>query len=154
MIRKYYGASPLHLAGHLLAIAVAAFAFSKILDPVFAPFPLNLALWFVGGALIHDLVLLPAYSAVDGAARRVLPADVLNHVRFPAAISGVTLLVYFPLILERQPQNFERALGEAPPDYLARWLWFTLALFVASGVVLAVRRLTGSRAAAARRPAP
>lgn len=154
MIRRRYGASPLHLAGSLCAIAVAAWALSKMFDPAFAPFPVILALWLVGGALIHDLVLLPAYSAADAAARRVLPADVLNHVRFPAAISGVILLVYFPLILERQPQNFERALGEPPPDYLARWLWFTAALFVVSAAVYVVRRVTGSHAAAARQSAP
>ncbi len=154
MIRRLYGASPLHLAGHLLAIGVAAWALSKMFDPVFAPFPLNLALWLVGGALLHDLVLLPAYSAVDAAGRRVLPAGVLNHIRVPAAVSGIVLLVYFPLILERQPQNLERALGEAPPDYLTRWLWFTAALFVLSMGVFAVRRLTGGRPAAGRPPVP
>jgi hypothetical protein len=154
MIRRLYGASPLHLAGHLAAIAVAAWALSKAFDPVSAPYPVNLALWLVGGALLHDLVLLPSYSAVDAGARRVLPADVLNHVRVPAAVSGIVLLVYFPLILERQPQNFERALGEAPPDYLARWLWFSAALFVLSAVIFAARRLRGERSAARRRPAP
>ncbi len=142
------------LAGHVAAIAVAAWAFSHMFDPEFAPFPLNLAVWFVGGALLHDLVLLPAYSAADGVARRVLPAGVLNHIRIPAAVSGVVLLVYFPRILDRQPQNFERALGQAPPDYLARWLWFTAALFVLSAGVYAVRRLTAARPAAARRSGP
>lgn len=144
----------IRLAGHAAAIVVAAWAFSHMFDPEFAPFPLNLALWFVGGALLHDLVLLPAYSAADGAARRVLPADVLNHVRIPAAVAGAVLLVYFPRILDRQPQNFERALGEAPPDYLARWLWLTAALFVLSAVVYTVRRLTAGRPAAARRSGP
>ncbi len=142
----------MRLAGHLLAIAVAAWALSHMFDARFAPYPLNLALWLVGGALLHDLVLLPAYSAADAAARRVLPADVLNHVRVPAAVSGIVLLVYFPLILDRQPRNFERALGYAPPDYLARWLWFTAALFATSAVLFAVRRLPAGRPAPARRP--
>ena len=134
MIRRVYGAGPLHLLGHLAAIAVAAYALSRAFQPRFAPQPVNLAAWLLGGALLHDLVLLPAYSTVDQLAQRALRADrcravpVLNHVRVPAVLSGVVLLVYAPRILDRQPQNVVNALGHGPPDYLARWLIVTGAL--------------------------
>lgn len=142
------------LLGHLAAATVVAFALAQMFQPDIAPFPLNLVLWLFAGALIHDLVLLPGYSAADRALRAVAPADAVNHVRFPAAVAGVTLLAYFPRILDRQPQNYERALGHPPPDYLGRWLAFTAALFALSAVAYAARRLTGARPAAGRRPGP
>ena len=75
-----------------------------------APQPLNLALWLFLGALVHDLLLLPLYSGADALIRR-LPAPLINHVRFPVAISAVLLLVWFPLILQRQPSGYVNALG-------------------------------------------
>jgi hypothetical protein len=161
MMRRRYGAGPLHLLGHLLAIAVAAYALARAFQPRFAPQPVNLAAWLLAGALLHDLVLLPAYTGLDRLAQRALRADgrravpVLNHVRIPAVLSGVLLLVYAPRILDRQPQNVVNALGHRPPDYLGRWLALTAALAAGSAAVYVVR---ASRAAAARRsgrsPAP
>jgi hypothetical protein len=135
--------------GHLALIAVVAWALAQMFDVSVAPQPLNLALWLALGALVHDLLLLPAYAAVDALIRR-LPPPLINHVRFPAAISAVLLLVWFPLILNRQPANYVNALGHDPPDYLGRWLAVTAGLFVVSALVFAVRRLTASRAGAPR----
>jgi hypothetical protein len=161
MIRRAYGAGPLHLLGHLLAIAVAAYALARAFQPRLAPQPLNLAAWLLAGALLHDLVLLPAYTGLDRFAQRALGADrrravpILNHLRVPAVLSGVVLLVYAPRILDRQPQNIVNALGHRPPDYLGRWLAVTAALALGSAAIYAIR---ASRAAAARRsgrsPAP
>jgi hypothetical protein len=149
MMRRY-GASPLHLLGHVALIAVAGYALSRAFQPRFAPQPLNLAAWLVGGALVHDLLLLPAYSLLDAVVRRTLPPPLLNHVRIPLALSGVVLLVYAPRILDRQPQNVVNALGEPPPDYLARWVLLTVGLFATSALVYAFR---AARAARRRRPA-
>ncbi|MBJ7328368.1 MAG: hypothetical protein JHC95_00635 [Solirubrobacteraceae bacterium] len=140
--------------GQLAMFAVVGFALAQMFQPRVAPEPLNLALWLVGGALVHDLLLLPGYSAVDSGLRRFLPAGALNFVRVPLAIAGLTFLLFIGLILDRQPGNYERALGHPPPDFLGRWLLFCGALFAGSAVLYAARRLTGGRSAAARRSAP
>ena len=111
-------------AGHILLIAATAWLLAQMFHVNVAPQPLNLV--------------------------RRLPAPVINHVRFPVAISAVLLLVWFPLILQRRPSGYVNALGREPPDYLGRWLAVTAGLFVLSGVVYAVRRLTASRAGAPR----
>jgi hypothetical protein len=135
--------------GHLVLIAITAWVLAQMFHVNVAPQPLNLALWLVLGALVHDLLLLPLYAGADALMRR-LPGPLVNHVRFPVAISAVLLLVWFPLILQRQPSGYVNALGRQPPDYLGRWLAVTAGLFVLSALVLAVRRLTASRAGAAR----
>lgn len=140
-LRRIYGGSPLHLVGHLVLIGVAAYVLSIMFRPEFAPQPWNLVLWLLGGAVLHDLVVLPAYSAVNaGAARGWGSRPGLNYVRVPLILSLVLLLVFFPRITNQQPQNFERALGYAPPDYFARWLLITGVLFAGSLIVWLVRR--------------
>ena len=94
---------------------------------------MNLVLWLVGGAILHDLVFLPLYSLLDRAAQAVTGPHV-NYVRVPAAISGVLLLVYFPLILGKAPAAYERNTGHPPPDYAVRWLAITAAVFAVSAV--------------------
>ncbi len=136
--RRRYGGSPLHFVAHACAIAVGAYALSQILDPRFSE-PLNLAAWLLGGALLHDLVLLPMYTALDAAARMLLREHV-NHVRFPAVIAAVLFLAYFPLITGHGRENYLRASGHEPPDYLARWLAITAALFLASALLYVARR--------------
>jgi hypothetical protein len=153
-MRRRYGNGPLHLAGHLALVALAAWVLWHMFGSDVAPRPLNLLLWLALGALVHDLVLLPAYSLVDRAVRR-LPADLVNHVRFPLALSGLLLLVWFPLILERQPGAYVNALGRQPPDFLGRWLAVSAGLFILSALVFALRRAAGrGRAAPPARPAP
>ncbi len=137
------------LAGHVLLIAITAWLLAQMFRVAIAPQPLNLALWLALGAVAVDLLLLPLYSGADALIRR-LPAALINHVRFPVAISAVLLLVWFPLILQRQPSGYVNALGREPPDYLGRWLAVTAGLFVLSALVLAVRRLMASRAGAPR----
>ena len=69
--RRLYGASPLHLVAHLLAFLVAAWAIGQILD---GGMFINWIAWFVGAALLHDLVLLPLYSSLDRGLGIVAPA--------------------------------------------------------------------------------
>jgi hypothetical protein len=150
--RRRYGASGVHLAAHLTAFAIAAYALAQALGGRGAR---DVVVWLVAGALLHDLVLVPAYSAADWATRRVVRGRVpaINHVRVPAVISGVLLLVYFPLVLSRAPGNIERATGHRPADYGLRWLIVTAVLFAASGLLYAARvRAAGARAR--RRPGP
>jgi hypothetical protein len=152
--RRRYGASPWHLAGHVAALAVAAYALSRVLDPRFSR-GLNVVVWLVGAAIAHDLVLVPAYSALDALARRCVAGrgarsgvSALNHLRFPAAISGALLLVYFPLVFAKADGNYVRATGHHVSGFGARWLAITGGLFALSGLAYVVR----ARRARARGP--
>ena len=64
---------------------------------------------------------------------RAVPA--INHLRFPAAMSGAMLLVFFPLILVRADGNYVRATGHHVTGFAGRWLAITAGLFLASGLV-------------------
>ena len=84
-------------------------------------------------------------------APRAVPA--INHLRFPAAISGAMLLVYFPLILVRADGNYVRATGHHVTGFAGRWLAITAGLFLASGLVYLVRvRASRARAPPSTRP--
>ena len=144
-LRRRYGASPLHLIGHLLALGIAVYAVSKVLHPRYSR-GLNYLVWLVGGAVLHDLVLAPAIALVDRL-MRALPPAMVNHVRFPAAISGAMFLVYWPLILVRADGNHVRATGRHVEGFAARWLLITAGLFLASGIVYAARAAGRGRAA-------
>lgn len=143
-MRKAYGASPAHLVGHLVLLALAAFVFAKLLDArAFA----NLLLWFVGAALLHDFVLAPGYLAVD---RLLVRAPrVVNHVRIPLLVSGLLLLVWFPLILALSAGGYERVAGIPVEGYATRWLGVSAALFALSALAFmgraAVRRRRDGR---------
>ena len=54
--RRLYGSNPLHLIGHLVVFFIAGFAIVQILA---GGAWVNWIAWFVGAALLHDLVLLP-----------------------------------------------------------------------------------------------
>ncbi|MET8294183.1 hypothetical protein ABZW02_08935 [Streptomyces sp. NPDC005180] len=138
--RRRYGASPLHLLLLLASFALACYAGLRLLDGD----ALGVSLWFVGAALLHDLVLLPLYAFADLAVQRPLAAGArgrrtdVNHVRVPAFVSGVLLLVYWPLVLGRVG-HFTASTGLPDDVFLGRWLLITACLFAASAAVLAVR---------------
>ncbi len=114
---------------------------------------LGVVLWFVGAALLHDLVLLPLYSAADRAVTGGLGAarhrEWTSYVRFPAACSGLLLLVWFPLIGGRVDASYAGVTGLSADGFLARWLLITAGLFGGSALLLAGRLL---RSATKRRP--
>jgi hypothetical protein len=156
--RRAYGESPLHLLAQLAGFAVAVYAFSQILRPASTQV-VSLLLWFVGGALLHDLVFVPIYLVLDLVARLGLQDHALrrvraiNHVRFPLAMSFVMFLTCFPLILSRAPNNYVRAGAQQPADYLGRWLAITAVLFVASALIYAIRLRLDARQQARHEPA-
>lgn len=75
VLRRLYGRGPLHLLGHLAVIAVTAYALSIMFQMRFAPQPLNLALWLLGGAILHDVVFLPLYGVANALFSRGLGAS-------------------------------------------------------------------------------
>jgi hypothetical protein len=147
--RARYGASPLHLLGHLAAFAIAYYALSEVLLSKYSH-PVNWVAWFAGGALLHDLVFLPVYAILDAVARRGARdhprrrVNAINHIRVPVVMAGTMFLVYFPLILGDGRENYVNDVGHGPPDFLARWLLICAALFGASALAYAVR-LRGGR---------
>lgn len=143
--------SPFALLLLACSFALAAYAGVRLLaDDWF-----GVALWFVGAALLHDLVLLPLYTALDRAVVRGLGAvrrrNRALYVRVPAALSGLLLLVWFPLVGGRVGRRYESATGLSADVFLARWLLITVVLFGGSALVLALRS-AGARRAAKRRP--
>jgi hypothetical protein len=147
-VRRRYGASPLHLVGHVLAIAIAVYAVSRVLQPRYSR-GLNYLVWLLGGAVVHDFVLAPTLALLDRLVR-ALPRSAINHVRFPAVVSGAMLLVYWPLILVRADGNHVRATGQHVEGFATRWLLITAGLFLTSAIVYAAR--AAARGRAARRP--
>jgi hypothetical protein len=117
----------------------------------------NFILWFAGAALLHDLVLLPLYSLLDWVARAprhhhhrhhhrsVREIALTNHIRTPALISGVLLLVYFPAILGLTDANYLAATGHHPAGYTRNWLEITGVLFAASALLYAIRVMRAKR---------
>ena len=88
--RARYGASPVHLLAHLALLPLAAWALLTVLDFRAAS---NVVLWLVGAVILHDLVLLPAYSALDRVARVAVPGAI-NYVRVPGGLALLSLLVF------------------------------------------------------------
>ncbi len=154
-LTRWYGAHPLHLLALMGSFAVAGYAAVRLV----AERPVGVALWFLGAAVGHDLVLLPLYAIAQGtvvaAWRRRWPrlpiVPWVNYVRVPVALSALLLLVWSPLIF-RLSNNYEGTTGLSSSGYLGRWLLVSGALFFASAVALAVR-LRGVRRSN-RRPAP
>lgn len=105
--------------------------------------PAELTRWIVGGALVHDLLLVPVVLAVATGLRRVVPAVAWPPVRWALALTGVLVLVGWP---------FVRGYGQAPsvPSLLARDYGEGLAVAVAVVWLVAAAWL----AVRAHRPAP
>ena len=152
--RARYGASPLHLLLVLCSFALAGYAGVRLLDGD----TLGVVLWFVGAAVVHDLVLVPLYSAADralragtawagkGVGRETAWREQINYVRVPAVVSLLLLAVWNPLILDRVG-HYASYTGLKPGVFMGRWLLVTAALFAVSAVCLVVRALRGRRRA-------
>lgn len=150
-LRRWYGEGPLQLLVLLASFALAGYAGVRLLDGDW----LLIAVWFVGAALVHDLLFVPAYALADRALRaatgRRERREWLNFVRVPAFLSGLLLLVWFPLITG-QVERYESATGLPAGVYLVRWLIVTAVLFAGAALcrVLQVRR--ARRSARKERP--
>jgi len=170
--RNLYGAGPLHLLALLACFAIAAAGVVGLYEDSFG-FK-SVVEWFIAAVLVHDLVLLPAYSLLDRVAfshardrsavrapaprrrRTVLPASAIPFVRVPAILSGLLLLVFFPLIL-RRGSLYQSITGLTQNIYLGRWLASTGVLFALSAlayVIASVLRRRSGRDAAGSSDAP
>lgn len=140
--------SPLQLALLVCSFALAGYAGTRLLTGD----RYGIVLWFVGAALLHDLVLLPLYAGLDRAAVRAFGAvgrrEWAGYVRVPAALSGLLLLVWFPLIGGRTADRYRSATALSADGFLGRWLLITAVLFGGSALLLLLRL----RRATKRRP--
>lgn len=150
--KRLYGAGPLHLVGVLACLGVAGLAIRRWFD-VGGHDARVILTWFVALALAHDLVFLPAYSLLDRLlsrhpAKRHGPVRFSRarlHLRVPALLSALLLLVFAPLILNKSSGEYAGRAGLSSHAFLGRWLIATACLFALSGVVYLVRVLVCKR---------
>ena len=148
---RWYGASPLHLLALLACFGLAGYAATRLVSS----HPVAVAVWFLGAVIGHDLLLMPLYSLADRSVMAAfrhrapeLPALAwINYIRVPAALSGLLLLVWFPLIL-RLPAPYSSSTGLSADPYVWHWLAVTGTLFLLSAVAFALRLRRQSRTAA------
>ncbi|MDI5967836.1 hypothetical protein POF50_000455 [Streptomyces sp. SL13] len=141
---RVYGEPPRHLVILLLSFAVCGYALVRLLRTEW----LSVLEWVVGAAILHDVVLVPLYGGADWLLHKGVRAGkplsrsrlaVVNHLRVPAFLSLLTLLVYWPSISRNAGTNYRRATGLSPDVFWPRWLLVTAVLFAASAALLALR---------------
>lgn len=149
LARRWYGEGPLHLVLMAASFALAGYAGVRLL----AGDTFGVVVWFVGAALVHDLVLVPLYASADLLLRRGPGrcSGSVNHVRVPAFLSGLLLLMWFPLIT-RQAERYEPYSGLSPDVFLGNWLLITAVLFLGSGLLLVFRTVRLRRSETKERP--
>ncbi len=148
--RRLYGDRPLHLLVLLGCFLVSGYAASRIVGD---PAALRIAAWFLGSAIVFDLVLSPLLALADRGLtalrgrRRLGGGGVspVNYVRVPALLSGLLLLIYAPVIFQRSEPPYFAASGLDQDPYLDRWLAITAGIFAASLLAYVVARLRARR---------
>lgn len=149
---RLYGARPLHALTMCLSIALAGYVLIVVDVPSLwnnQTWWQSIAVWFIGAAIIHDLVLFPLYALADlsltsglavlrrhGPVRAPLVSP-LNYIRVPVLATGLILLLFFPGILEQGSQTFTAATGLTQQPYLQRFLLLTAAFFAVSALAYA-----------------
>jgi len=132
----------------VVGLGVVAFGLTGLLDHL--PDATNWALWFFGGLLIHDGLIVPTVAVVSVVLGWILPTRVLPVVQGTLVVAGVMVLVSVPVVggwgrLANNPSL-------DPLDY-RRNLAIVLAIVVAIGGLLLLRALR-RRPAPGRRPPP
>lgn len=141
---RLYGGRPLHLLAHLALLPLCGWALVQVFSVSSAKAAVGIATWLAAAAVLHDLVLVPLYSAGDGAARRILH-DAVNYVRVPAGLSLLMLLVFWGTIAGKGEDAYRAVSGRSFDGYAMRWLLVTAVLFAFSGLIYLLRRGGGSR---------
>lgn len=150
-LRAAYGASSLHFLAAIASFAIAGYAFFRIVEN---PSAVGTIAWFAAAIVAHDLIAFPLYSGLNLIASRGLGGGrrhaarlvpVINHVRIPAFLALLSLLLFFPEILGLDSRNYERDTGLGTGVFLGRWLGLCAVLFLGSALIYAVRLRRASR---------
>jgi hypothetical protein len=153
--KRWYGANPLHLLALIGCLALTWYAGARLLHAK----PVDVFIWFAGAVVGHDLILLPLYALADKSVTTVfrhrppkLPTvPWINYLRVPVVLSGLLLLLWFPLIF-KIPSRFPSYTDLSLDPYLGHWLAVTGALFLLSAVALAARLRPGRQPVVPYRP--
>ena len=156
----FYGSNPLHLLGTVAAWALAGYAVT-----VLGPRALwnstvwwqSIAVWFLAAVIGHDLVLFPLYALADrsltaalatvrsrraGPSPRVSP---LNYLRVPTLAAGLSLVLFFPGIIQQGKATYSAATGQSQEPFFGRWLLLVAALYGFSALAYAARLAVAGR---------
>ena len=117
---------PGRILAYLFGFALAGYAAWRLVPPN----PIGVVAWFAAVIVAHDLVLLPLYGSTHhgmlAVFRRRGWLRWFVHLRVPAMMSGIMLLVFFPLILDSSV-------------HAQRWILLSIGLFAVSGLWLVCR---------------
>jgi len=150
--RVRYGESLFHLVVMLASFALCGYALVRLL----AGSGGRVAAWVAGAAAVHDLLLVPLYGGADWLLRRAvragrprspLRAAAVQHVRVPAFVSLLLLLVHWPLISGASGPRYRTATLLDPGVFPGHWLLITAVLFAGSGALFALRVRRAARGA-------
>jgi hypothetical protein len=156
----FYGSNPLHLLG-----TVAAWALAGYVVTVLGPQALwnskvwwqSIAVWFLAAVVAHDLVLFPLYALADRSVSAALAAlrnrwagpsprvSPLNYLRIPTLAAGLSLLLFFPGIIQQGQASYSAATGQSQQPFFGRWLLLVAALYGFSALAYAARLSVAGR---------
>lgn len=146
-LRRHYGAGPVHLVLSAVCLAFAGYLVWVVLP---APNSARIFIWIALAAGVHDVLLWPLYTLLDRALTRTRTRNEkqrqpavpwINHVRVPAVLSAVMLLISFPLVLRHSEPAYHAASGLTEQPYLGRWLVLSGSAFAASALMYMTRLL-------------
>lgn len=136
--------------GSGIGLAVIAWGVYGLLDHATVTKPLNWLLFFMGGLIVHDAIVVPCVALISVLIVRVVPTRVRPVVQATLIVGAVLALIAVPVVggwgrLANNPSLL-------PLDY-GRNLAIVLGVVAGVGVLLAVR--AARRAPTARdRPVP
>ena len=156
--RKCYGSHPLHTLIMLIGFALVGYVvFTFKPEALWNPHAWwqSIAVWLAGAVIVHDLALFPLYAFADRllgvATKRLrrtrgrLRVPARNHLRIPALISALSLLMFLPGIIQQGSATYVAATGQTQQAFLGRWLVLTAVSFTVSALVYAVRTVVARR---------
>lgn len=153
----FYGSNPLHLLGTITAWALAGYAVILL-----GPQALwntkawwqSIGVWFLTAIIAHDLVLFPLYALADRSVTAALSAirdrrrrpgttaprlSPLNYLRVPSLAAGISLVMFFPGIIQQGAASYAAATGQNQQPFLGRWLLLVAAVYGLSALAYAAR---------------
>jgi len=130
-------------AGLALGVPIVAYGVRGVLDALPGVQLTSFLRWFLGGALVHDLVLAPLVCVLAWGVLRVVPATAAGPVQGALLASGVVGLVSWPFvrgygITPGEPSFLSR-------DYTASVLSIWAAIWAIAAVVIVWRSFNARR---------